>query len=916
MRVSHEKSVLVLLSVLALVLAWTGGCAGMAEPLPPLSVAPSTLSVSTKVGSSNMVPVSVINTGTTAVTVSQVVVNGKGFSLSGATAPMTLAANQAASFSVRFAPTQTGNVSGSVQLMTDAAHRPAMLPLSGSGSNTNPQVSTVQVSPAVSTPAPGGTVKFSALIQGATANDSVTWSTTIGTITTAGVFTAPMMGGIGRVTAQSVADPTFSASATVDVAGRTTTTPISGTGTGSTGTVSAVTVTPTTAASATNGTLPFKATVQGTMTNTNVTWTAQLGTITSSGQYTAPSKTGTDVVTATSVADPTKSGVSTVKITAQGSSSSVTAVTVSPATTSVATSAKLQFTAAVQGSTSNKAVSWTAALGKITPAGAYTAPSKSGTDTITATSEADSAMSATAKVAVNSTTSSSNPTPSTPSSSVSCPSAGCPAFPEAQGAGAESVGGRGGVVMEVTNLNDSGSGSLRACVEASGPRTCVFRVSGLITQKSPMNIRNPYITIAGQTAPGGGIVQGGLGQNGQALAIQTHDVIIRYMTYDGAATAASNGTCNHDTGTVGYEVDSNNNFNIVIDHTSHRWWGNKDMEVVSNGSGQNAHDLSIQWNLFYEPCFDHPVITEPDTFGGGSIQASVNQDWHHNFALNYDHRWPLLNVGGVRWVNNMGYNGVQNGSSAFNFTAWGGIKADIIGNNYVPGPDTNGHTHNYLINAYPSNTNDPSDCEPGCDYSSAPSVYMLNNIGCTGSTTNAGCPIEPATNVPNDAAQTDQVWQGWEGAETPQTGIPDATWPSSWYRSSPMQSETFPIAADPVTNLDNVMLATIGNSQHLDCNGNFVSNRDSQDTRVINQYINRGHGGPWSGPTYTGPLGAGGAPAPPAVAQGTACVESMHDGIPDQWKSSRGLSTTDPNLYRTTAPNGYTYLENYLNGVN
>jgi hypothetical protein len=470
--------------------------------------------------------------------------------------------------------------------------------------------------------------------------------------------------------------------------------------------------------------------------------------------------------------------------------------------------------------------------------------------------------------------------------------------------------------MEVTNLNDSGNGSLRACVEASGPRTCVFRVSGLITQKSPMNIRNPFITIAGQTAPGGGIVQGGVGQNGQALAIQTHDVIIRYLTYDGATSPASGSTCNHDTGTVGYEVDDNNNYNIVIDHTSHRWWGNKDMEVVSNGSGQNAHDLSIQWNLLYEPCFDHPVITEPDTFGGGSIQGAVNQDWHHNFALNYDHRWPLLNIGSTRWVNNMGYNGVQNGSSAFNFTAWGGIKADIIGNDYVAGPDTDGHTHNYLINAYPNNTNDPSDCGSGCDYSSAPSVYMLNNIGCTGSATNAGCPIEPATNVPNDSVQKDQVWQGWEGAETPQTGIPNATWPSSWYRSSPMPTETFPITADPVTSLDKVMLATIGNSQHLDCDGNLVSNRDSQDARVIAQYTNRGHGGPWSGPTYTGPLGANGAPAPPAIAKGTACVESLHDGIPDQWKVSKGLSTTDPNLYRTTAPNGYTYLENYLNGSN
>ncbi|HEX3121426.1 MAG TPA: choice-of-anchor D domain-containing protein, partial [Candidatus Acidoferrum sp.] len=200
----------------------------MAEPLPSLSVAPSTLSVSTKVGSSNTVPVSVINTGTSPVTVSQVVVNGTGFSVTGTTAPMTLAANQATSFNVKFAPTNTGSVSGSVKVMTDAAHRPAMLPLSGSGSDTTPQISTLQVSPEVSTPAPGGTIKFAALVQGTTANTSVTWSTTIGTITQAGVFTAPMAGGVGRITAQSQADPTFSASATVAVAGKTVTPPDGG----------------------------------------------------------------------------------------------------------------------------------------------------------------------------------------------------------------------------------------------------------------------------------------------------------------------------------------------------------------------------------------------------------------------------------------------------------------------------------------------------------------------------------------------------------------------------------------------------------------------------------------------------------------------------------------------------------------
>jgi pectate lyase len=479
---------------------------------------------------------------------------------------------------------------------------------------------------------------------------------------------------------------------------------------------------------------------------------------------------------------------------------------------------------------------------------------------------------------------------------------GLAAFPEAQGAGAASVGGSGragGVpkVYEIVNLDDHGgacsgdkcSGSLRFCLEGSGPRTCVFRVSGLITPQSRLAVFNPYLTVAGQTAPGGGIVLGGANQRGEVIFIATHDVVMRYLTYDGNNPNTPTGPR---TGTVGFEIASGNAYNIVLDHISARWWGNKAFAQLSNDVG-NDHNLTYQWLLAYEPHIAHPVGVGSDATAGSAF-LTTEIDFHHNMFANIDHRLPFINGGrNVRWINNLVYNWNQ-----YAGLSNGGAQIDYIGNKYVDGNLSRERVHEFLANG---NNDDPRDLSDNCigsnpcDNPGPPALYFLNNIGRHNTT---------ATMVPNDSGQIAMTRQGWEGGETGNRNS-SGPMPSNWFRKEPLPAEKFPIQVDSVTGLDSVLLATVGNSQRPDCDGNWASNRDVHDARIIEQYKTRGKGAAFSGQFSS-----------PAIPAGTPCDSSLHDGIPDAWKKSRGLSLTDGGLWSRKAPNGYTYLENYLNGTN
>lgn len=246
-----------------------------------------------------------------------------------------------------------------------------------------------------------------------------------------------------------------------------------------------------------------------------------------------------------------------------------------------------------------------------------------------------------------------------------------PAFPEAEGFGGFTPGGRGGKVVFVTNLNDSGPGSLREACETEGPRIVIFRVSGTIELKSRIKISKPYITIAGQTAPGDGICL-----KNYHLAIGTNDVVIRYLRFrlgdeSGAeADSLSGGGCK----------------NVIIDHCSASW------SVDECVSFYNNENITIQWCLISESLRDSNHQKGPHGFGG--IWGGNNASYHHNLLAHHSSRNPRFasEQKNIDYRNNVIYNWGYN-------SAYGGEGSivNMVANYYKAGPATNKGKENRIV---------------------------------------------------------------------------------------------------------------------------------------------------------------------------------------------------------------------------
>jgi hypothetical protein len=436
-----------------------------------------------------------------------------------------------------------------------------------------------------------------------------------------------------------------------------------------------------------------------------------------------------------------------------------------------------------------------------------------------------------------------------------------PAFPGAEGAGAYTPGGRGGKVYLVKNLNDSGPGSLREAVEASGPRMVLFRVAGIIHLETPLSISHPFITIAGQTAPGDGICI-----RNQTFEINTHDVVLRYLRFRRGNLKV------RDDALGGNPVG-----NIIVDHVSASWGLDENLSLyrhMAKGPDGKAvklpvENLTIQWTISSEALdrYNH-------AFGG--TWGGKNCSFHHNlFACNTGRNPSIGMGGGFDFRNNVLFNWrhrtVDGGD--------GSSRINVVANYYKPGPATTSPELRYRICKVDARSQRDQYPGPG-------KWYVTDNV------------------VEGNEKVTADNWAGGVQYAPPRKDR-EAIIPMPTEKDARADK---PFPAAPITQ----HMAREAYELILAHAGASLPRRDPVDVRVI-QSVRTGK------PTFKAgildsPADVGGWPEY-KPGDGPE-VDSDGDGIPDWWEKKYGLDPNDPSDgAKDKDGDGYTNLEEYLNGT-
>tara|TARA_R110002050_G_scaffold106801_4_gene216921 strand:+ start:35881 stop:37272 length:1392 start_codon:yes stop_codon:yes gene_type:complete len=439
------------------------------------------------------------------------------------------------------------------------------------------------------------------------------------------------------------------------------------------------------------------------------------------------------------------------------------------------------------------------------------------------------------------------------------------AFPTAEGYGKYTHGGRGGDVYEVTNINDNGEGSLRSAIEAKGPRTVVFRVSGTIQLKSDLRIKNPNITVAGQTAPGDGITL-----RGRPLLIDADEVIIRYIRV----------RLGDESGEETDAITSRYTNNLILDHVSASWSIDETMSIY------HGKNITVQWCIIAESLYKSNHHKGNHGFGG--IWGSNYSTYHHNLFANHSNRNPRFasGCGNVDYRNNVVYNWgyesaygaevAQVGNTKFNFS-----NINMVANYYKAGPATEpGEVTHRIVAPWSRNKED--------DYGK---WYVSGNV------------VEGNQWVSEN---------NWLGGVQPQDG--------SEYLNGLKLEQPWPSLAIHQQLPEEAYALVLQNA------GTTLPKRDAVDLRIIGEVKNGAAN--FEGPTYkkdhkvadpskkSGIIDSqndvGGWPALKSL---SAPTDTDHDGMPDVWEEANNLDPKNAADRNTVANDGYTMLEKYLNSI-